>query len=148
MITDTQIDRIGRKRPELYAKTQEAANLVINHGVDEKTALTLIKGEPPTDSTLSRFKDKVQKYRLANPGMVKLAHQAVKDTLKMKPITYEASKPVPGVGIVDYTETIMPSITNRLAAAAMVLDRDQPVKHVNVNLNASITPVDLADFGA
>lgn len=139
----------GMKHGALTKKTQRAIKLVLEHGVDEKTALVLAgNGKMVNRSSVGRFKEKVRKYALSSPQMVKKAYSAIKDTLEMKPITYEVSKPVSGVGVVDYTETIMPSITNRLAAAAMVMDRDQPVVRQNVNLNANVdvSPVDMSKY--
>lgn len=148
MITDTKLTQQGVYRPIYNGKTQKVMDLITNHGIEPKEALTLIDGEIPSPSRVSRLKEKVRKYSLSAPKMVKLAHQAVKETLQMKPIEYEAHKAVPGVGVVDYTDTLLPSITNRLAAAAMVLDRDQPIVKVsvNANMNADIDPVDLALF--
>jgi hypothetical protein len=149
MITDSKDPKIIGNMPRFYNKTQQAVDLIVKHGVDEKTALVLSGCKTQmSNGNLSRFREKVRKYALTAPAMVKMAHNAVKDTLAMKPITYEASKPVAGIGIVDYTETIMPSITNRLAAAAMVLDRDQPIvrMNVNANLNSDMDPIDLAAF--
>jgi len=136
--------------PKFYGKTQEAVNLIINHGVDDKTALVLTGCKAAHDTgALSRFRKKVSKLLVAQPKRVRSAMQALDDTLRMVPITYDASRPVAGVGKVDYTETIMPSITNRLAAAAMVLDRADPIiKHnVNLNVNTDISPVDLSEYG-
>jgi len=148
MITDTKLTQQGHHRPIFNHKTQKLMDLVTNHGIDPKEAILLTEGEMPTPSRVSRLKEKARKLMVTAPKRVKSALQALDDTLAMKPITYEASKPVAGIGIVDYQETIMPSITNRLAAAAMILDRDQPIKNVNVNLNANaqISPVDLERY--
>jgi hypothetical protein len=45
-------------------------------------------------------------------------------------------------------ELIYPSHTNRIAAAAMVADRTEPIvrQNVNVNLNADVAPVDLERY--
>lgn len=137
------------KLPRLYGKTKRAMKLVIEHGVDIKEALVLANdGKKLTSGAISHFREKVRRHSLTAPGMVKLANQAIKDALQMKPITYEAAKVCAGIGVVDYTETIMPTITNRLAAASMVMDRDQPVVRQNVNLNANvdISPVDLSKY--
>jgi hypothetical protein len=150
MITDTITDAIGRKRPEIYSKTQEMTKLVLEHGIDEKTAYTLVKGHPPTDSSLSRFKDKVQKFSVTAPPMVKDARNVLRNAMRFKAVEIEQEAVNRKGEVVQYTERIIPSYTNALAAASMVLDRDQPVVHKSVSMtgNVSISPVDFLDYMA
>jgi hypothetical protein len=107
---------------------------LMEKGMDARTALIVGTGNiDPHRNTVTQVKKKYEKWSLARPAMVKLAHQAVQETLAMKPIITSDGK------------EIHPSHTNRLAAAAMVADRAEPVvrQNVNLNLNAEISPVDL-----
>ncbi len=148
MITDRKIDALGRNRPVMTDRIATAANLVINHGVDEQTAMELATGRKVSKRTVEGFKDKVRKYALAAAPMVKLAHNAVKETLKMQPVEVERQAVNKEGEVITYTDKILPSHTNRLAAAAMVLDRDQPIiKHTaNVNINVDCDPFDLGEL--
>jgi len=124
----------AQEQPRFYGKTKRAMDLVVNHGVEPKEALILATGNTtPTPKTVIEFKEKVRKYSLSRPSMVKKAFSAVQETLDMKPILTADGK------------EIFPSHTNRLAAAAMVADRVEPMvrQNVNLNINADISPVDL-----
>lgn len=131
-----------------YKKHQKAAELVLNHGVDEKTALMLAVGKVPDSATLCRFREKVSKYSLARPALQKLASKAVQDTLQGKVVEIEAVKILANGDKVPYTEKIVPSYTNKLAAAAMVTDRTEPIvrQNMNLNVNVDIAPVDLSRY--
>lgn len=131
-----------------YKKHQKAAELVINHGVDEKTALMLAVGKVPDSATLCRFREKVSKYSLSRPALQKLASKAVQDTLQGKVVEIDAVKILANGQKVPYTEKIVPSYTNKLAAAAMVADRTEPIvrQNMNMNVNVDIAPVDLSRY--
>ena len=43
-------------------------------------------------------------------------------------------------------EEIAPTWTNKIAAASMIYDRVEPVVHQNLNVNATISPVDLSKY--
>ena len=137
-----------RQGGEMSWKTKKALALVINHGVDPKEAYTLANGREPSPANLTGFKQKVEKFSLQAPALQKLAHQVVKDTLKGKVRTYEAQKVCAGIGVVDYIETVSPSHTNQLAAAAMVMDRVDPILKVSLNRNehVEIPPIDLSNY--
>jgi hypothetical protein len=132
-----ETDENPPNQERFYSKLKEAANLVINPGVDPKAALTLTKGKIPADATLSRFKSKLEKYSLTRPAMVKLAHNAIRETLQMKPVTLQDGK------------ELIPSHTNRLAAAQMIADRIEPIIRVNqnMNINVDLDPVDMSKYG-
>lgn len=82
--------------------------------------------------------------RLKNPEVVKSAYEAIRETLKMKPINVETTKP-DGETVI---ETIVPTITNRLVAAKMVMDRVEPAvkRNVSLSINADFSPVDLEKY--
>jgi hypothetical protein len=144
----TFIDSSGRKRPKLHGKTEKVLNLAVNHGVAAKDAFIFVNGKPPSAGTLTSLKDKIAKYSLTAPGMVKLAHNALRDTLKGKEYGYDAVKILGNGEKIPYTEKIIPSYTNKLAAASMVFDRVEPIinRNVNLNINAEVDPVDLSEF--
>jgi len=118
-----------QNQPKQYQKTIDAINLV-NAGLDHKTALQAVNYKRDIrPETVSRFKAKCQKYSLSQPKMQKLASKAVQDCLSDKPINGE----------------ILPSYTNKLAAASMVYDRVDPVIRQNLNVNVNtVHPVDLS----
>lgn len=131
---ETITPEIVQDEPRLYGKTREACKLIVEHGVDPKTALALVSGNTtPHRDTVARLREKSNKYALSRPSMVKKAFTAVQEVLDMKPIKTKDGK------------EIFPSHTNRLAAAAMVADRVEPIvkQNVNLNINADISPVDL-----
>ena len=66
------------------------------------------------------------RYDLRSNIMVKHAHRAIKSTLKMQPIEVEKINIINGIERT-VKEKVYPSHTNRLTAATMVMDRDQPV---------------------
>ena len=146
MITERITDSLGRNRPIMTDRIATAANLVINHGVDPKEALELATGKPVPKRTVDGFKDKVRRYALTAPSLVKAARNVVKDAMQFKAVEINQQTVNKQGQVVEYTEKIIPSYTNALAASAMVLDRDQPIKHVNLNVSASISPVNLDDF--
>lgn len=85
-------------------------------GIALEDAHRLITGkERLPDSTKTNLKKKSEKWLLNSPQMQKLAHNAVKETLQMKPIETEKGP-------------IYPRVSDRLAAASMVTDRVEPVK--------------------
>ena len=115
-------------------------------GVAAKDAILLAKGNAnPSPNTISRAKAKWAKWRLGTPQMQKLAHDAIRQTLRLKPL--EISKGTDDNGN-EIKELIYPSHTNRIAAAAMVADRTEPItrQNVNLNLNADVAPVDLERY--
>jgi hypothetical protein len=137
-----------RKLPGTLAKkTQKALELVNNTNIDPKEALTLVNnGKIPCRESLNNFKKNLDKYRLSHPRMVKLARNVVLDTLKgeSREVTQQYFSKTKGE-MVEITEQIVPSVTNQLAAAAMVYDRADPIEHrnINLNLNADLSPIDL-----
>jgi hypothetical protein len=95
-------------------------------------------GNPPADRTVTDFRRKAAAYSLTRPAMVKLAHDAVKNALSGQVDTYTTQKMNKNGEIVTIQETIAPTVTNKLVAAAMVMDRNQPIVHQSVNLNGEL----------
>lgn len=87
--------------------------------------------------------EKIKKKTLCKPAAIKKAHKAVLDVLEMKPV--KKKKLAKGVVV---EEEILPTHTNRLQAAQLVLDRVEPVvqRHENVNVNLDYSPIDLSQF--
>lgn len=121
---------------------------MLQNGVDAKTALLLTN---PYKDTISReavhkLRQKYKKYSLQTPEIVKLAHGVVRKTLKGEIIEFPAQKVTKEGFVVDYTETIAPSITNQLAAASMVYDRFEPVKAQGSDGPSGNTYIDLSSY--
>jgi len=111
-----------------------------------KDAYKLVKGRDDISIvSQSRLRAKYKQWSLTSPQMQKLAHHAIKDTLKLKPLQISKGKDADGKEII---EEIYPSHTNRIAAAAMVADRVEPVvrQNLNVNANIDISPVNLDNY--
>jgi hypothetical protein len=134
-----------KKPGTISRKMKQTLELAVEHGIDPKQAYALVNGKIPSKATLGRVKDKARRMSLTAPAMVKLAHQAVRDTLEGKEARYDAVKVFSNGKREAYQEVIVPSYTNKLAAAAMIFDRDQPIKgqqgdqapsftHVNMNV--------------
>ena len=105
-------------------------------------------------NTKTDLKKKYDKWALTGEGMQKLAHNAVKNVLKMTPKKTREVKQCPeckgkskdpeepmcdtclGQGIVH--TLLYPTHTNQLAAVAMVADRIDPVVKQTVTLSANI----------
>jgi hypothetical protein len=112
-------------------KTKEVLEYM-SMGLPAKKAYQLAKpGKEITRQHEHRIQKMFEKWAVNSPKLQKLAHLAIKDTLEMKEI-----------------EGIKPTVTNRLTAVQMVLDRTEPVIKINHNLNANIeiSPVDLSKY--
>lgn len=141
-------EKRGKPHGALSHKTRKALALVIDHGVEPKEAYMLTHGKAPSKDAIARLKQKCDKYSLQRPALQKLATNAVKDTLQGKEVRYDAVKILANGQKVPYQEVVVPSYTNKLAAAAMVHDRVDPVvrQNMNLNVNAEISPVDLTKY--
>jgi len=138
---------IRKKKGDLSHKTKKAIELSIKHGVDAKEAYRLANGKEPTPAALSRIKEKVRKYSLTAAPMVKLAHSVVKDALQGKAQEYKQQRFDSKKGqVIEFTEVVAPSVTNKLAAASMVLDRDQPLKGSGSDGPASFVQINVNHY--
>lgn len=116
------------EQPKYAQKTLDAIQLV-SAGLDPTKALQAVNYKTNiTAQAVNKFKKKFQKYSLTQPKVVKLAHKAILDTLNGETSEYTAQKVTKDGDVVEYQEVIAPSVTNKLAAAAMVYDRVEPVK--------------------
>lgn len=101
-------------------------------GLSTKEAYQLVKpGKDITRQHEHRLQKMFEKYSLSSPKFAKLANKAIEDTLAMREISGQK-----------------PTVSNRLAAASMVLDRIDPIinKNMNVNVNMDVSPVDLTKY--
>ena len=134
---------------EKYAsKTIKALNLM-DQGIDPKTALQITNFKPIiSPNAVTNLKKKYEKWSLKSPKTVKLAHRAVLDCLAGETSEIKSQKIDRNGQVVEITETIAPTVTNKLAAAAMVYDRYEPVvrQNLNVNVNQDVHPVDLSRY--
>lgn len=138
----------GKIPGTLAGKTLKAVALVVNHGVEPKEAYTLVNGKEPKRDALDNLKERVRQYSLQTPQMQKLARNAVRDALEGKAVKYDAEKILSNGKRVQYQEVVAPTYTNKLAAAAMVHDRVDPIvrRSENLNINAEMAPVDLSRY--
>ena len=133
----------------MAGKTKKAIALVEQHGLTPREALILATGKPNiSHAAVSSFKAKVAKHSLQTPQMQRMAASVVKDVLKGSTRSFETEKVINGQKV-NVTETLAPSYTNQLAAAAMVYDRLEPIVRQNLNINANLKdfmPVNLDDY--
>lgn len=88
---------------------------------------------------------KLEKHSLKTPELAKLAKKAVTETLRMEAIQRQSV--LRSGEVVTYEEK--PSVSNRLDAARLVLERTEPAirKAETVNLNGTLAvPVDLSRY--
>ncbi len=128
---------------------------MMDKGLSPEEACKLVKGKDIIHpNTKTDLKKKYDKWALTGEGMQKLAHNAVKNVLKMTPKKTKEVKQCPeckgkskdpeqpmcdtclGQGIVH--TLLYPTHTNQLAAVAMVADRVDPVIKQTVSLSANI----------
>ena len=157
-------EKTHSKRPVHNAKTMKAIEL-IDKGVSVRDAHKLATGiEKPHSNSIYDLKKKYDKHLLTRAPVVKLASKVYVETMKMTPVETKEVKECPeckgkskdpdepmcdtcqGKGIV--RTLLYPSHTNRLAAAEAVMERIDPVvkQSMNVNLSATVDPVDLSQY--
>jgi hypothetical protein len=139
-----QTEQKTSNNPQNYAPKTLQAIALVNAGLDPKEALKAVNYKHDIrPETVSRFKQKVKKYSLTAPAMVKLAHNAVKDCLTDQPII-NTKRDKDGNEI---TEAISPTWSNKIAAASMVYDRVEPVIHKAESVSHHVIhPVDLSRY--
>jgi hypothetical protein len=117
-------------KPILNRKTQLRNELLaMGKSLSEVLEIT-DKGKKLTPEAKRQIKLKFEKWSLTTPKMVKLANEAVTDTLQLKEIN-----------------GVTPTASNRLVAAQMVYDRAEPVIKQTENLHAVLFhPVDLSQY--
>lgn len=154
----------SRKKPKHNDSTYKAFNLM-DKGVSPRDAHKLSTGKDNVaPQSISALKKKYNNWLLSKESTVKLASKVYIDTMKMKPVKTKEIKSCPecngktieegepdcvtcsGQGVVK--TLIYPSHTNRMAAAAAVMDRIDPIvkQNVNLNLNTDVSPVDLTHY--
>lgn len=129
----------------MYNADTVAMFKLLEKGLHAKDAYKLVKGRDDISIvSQSRLRAKYKQWSLTSPQMQKLAHHAIKDTLKLQPLVV-SKLDAQGNEVI---EKIYPSHTNRIAAAAMVADRVDPVvrQNLNVNANIDISPVNLDNY--
>ena len=125
----------------------KAQMLMLDAGVNARTALLLTNPDKDKISRVAEHKlrAKYRKYSLTRPSTVKLAERAILDTLQDRVIQHAAQKVTKDGEVVDYTETIAPTYTNKLAAAAVVYDRYEPVTG-SEEAGVRLTLIDLSGY--
>lgn len=124
--------KIQKDKPIPVTDKTEAIFQLVETGMPLERAYEAVKpGKKLTASNKSRLLAKRTLYSISQPQIVKKAVQAVSDTLDMQEVN-----------------GVKPTVSNRLQAASMVLDRVEPVvnKNLNINANLDISPVDLSRY--
>lgn len=93
----------------------------MNKGLTAREAYQLVFADEPTKRRLQQYTKEHRALTLTNPVLVQKAHDVISETLEGKVLVQD------GVQIV-------PTYSNRLQAAAMVLDRAEPIIKINQNL--------------
>jgi hypothetical protein len=117
-LVDPEVRKDIAKALEVSHVSDNTARILqlTSKGVAIEEAHKLVTGKDRLpEATKSNIKRKSEKWLLNSPQMQKLAHNAVRDTLKMKPIKTEKGE-------------IYPRVSDRLTAASMVTDRTEPRK--------------------
>jgi hypothetical protein len=122
-------------------KTAQDIILMCKNGLTAREALKMRGIDNPNKDTLTNLKKKSERVLLANPQLQKLAHNAVRDILKMKPVEVNVSPDS------DKKRYIYPTVSNRLAAAAMVTDRTEPiVQEIHHHKTSIHADIDFSEF--
>ena len=134
------------KQPRYYPKTIEAFKLV-EAGLTPEEALKAVNYTSKiSGQSVCNFKNKLKKYSLTHPKLLKLAHNAVKDCLTDQPIISKRTDKQ-GQEIIEETA---PTWANKIAAASMVYDRVEPTRQspeiVNQSLTINAIPVEAQEI--
>lgn len=134
------------KQPRYYEKTAIALKMM-DAGIDARKALQVVHNKAKVaNQTVSSLRQKHRQYSLAKPRTVALAQKAILDTLKGETSEIRQQKVGKAGQVIEYTEIIAPTVTNKLAAAAMVYDRYEPAITRTESVNVNVSPVDLANY--
>ena len=151
-----------KQRPKHNAKTMKAFELM-DKDVSPRDAHRIATGiDNPTTQSVCNLRNKYDKHLLSQEPVVKLASKVYLETMRMKPVKTKEikecleckGKKVEGSVCVTCNDTgivrtlLYPSHTNRMAAAAAVMDRIDPIvkQNLNLNVNADVSPVDLSEY--
>lgn len=133
-----------QKQPKYQQKTLTAIQLV-NSEVDPRTALQIVNNKDKiSPSAVHYLKQKVNKWSLKHPKTVKAANSQVTRILSGETRSIPQQKVTKSGEVVEFTETIAPSDSNILAAAAMVYDRFEPTRQPEApggGLTVNIIPI-------
>lgn len=125
---------------------KDKAYLVLRaNGFNPKQSHELAGGKKAKSSGTPYMREKrLRTKSIVIPKLKKLAHQAVEETLRMQPVDIERIVVTKDGNQVKVNDKLYPSHSNRLTAAQLIIDRDEPAiqKHLNMNINAG----DVADL--
>lgn len=131
--------------PKTLQKTRDAI-LMVQAGIDPESALKYTNLKTKVSAKqVSVLRQKVKKYSLQAPSVVKSANNQLKRILAGEVRTVDKQAVTKAGEVVDYTEVIAPSDTNILAAASMVYDRYEPVKGQSAGPTGN-TYIDLSQY--
>lgn len=146
---NTQSIQILELPDEMELKDKAYLTLRAN-GFNPKQAHELAGGKKAKSSGTPYMREKrLRTKSIVNPKLTKLAHLAVEETLRMQPVDIERVVVTKEGNQVRVQDKLYPSHSNRLTAAQLIIDRDEPAiqKHLNMNVNAGDV-ADLVDLKA
>ncbi len=122
----------GLKHGDMIGRTAKAVSLIAEHGLPVKEAYMIASGgNMPSPATVSRLKEKVERWSLRHPAALKVASKTIRSFAKGEDVN----------GIAPKDSTV-------LAAAQRIIDASEPVVKMqqNLNVNVDIHPVDLDKY--
>lgn len=131
--------------PDTLSRKDQAFAVLRANGFKPQEAHELAGGKNPKDRTTPYLREKrIKTKSIVNPKLTKLAHLAVEETLRMQPVDIERVVVTKEGNQVRVQDKLYPSHSNRLTAAQLIIDRDEPAiqKHLNMSINAG----DIADL--
>ena len=134
--TAPPVIRSDHKPYPVQEKMQIFAALIAG-GFDPVRAHAIVNGKKKTTkAAVKRAKAKVESYVLAQPHRIVAAELAIDDTLAMQPVEIVNKK--------GELEFLSPTVSNRLDAAKMVMDRADVIPQVHLSIEYS--PLEMAEF--
>ena len=113
-------------------KLTEKANtfqILTENGIEKKKAYSLAGYKGSSKKAIYEVEKRIKKHSVASPALVRLSKNAVRDTLQMLTSLQEVET---AAGI--KTVKVYPTHRDRLQAAAMVIERAEPAKHVSIQI--------------
>lgn len=136
--------------PDDLSEVDKAFVVLRANGFSKKKAYEIASGKTDFHPSTPNAKEKAIRSRsIVNPELVDLAHKAIQDTLTMTPQDITRTVVTKEGDTITFKDKLYPSHSNKLDAAKMIVDRDEPAvqKHMNLNVNADVG-IELVDLKA
>jgi len=127
-------DRLGKDK-SANAKKKLVMEYMTKGLTAEEAYAVANPGHAPTKRLMQMYRKEHQTVTLSNPVLVEAAQNVIAETLD-------------GLVLERNGEKIIPTYSNRLQAAQMVLDRAEPIIKINqnLNINSSVNIIDLSNY--